>query len=72
MGSQQRFEVETYPRGPSLDSASSHRTPQIPLTSTTTSFVNTDDIEEESKCSSLFCIKKVKQSSHIVEIFLEI
>jgi hypothetical protein len=72
MGSQQRFEVETHPRRPSLDSASSHRTPQIPVTSTTTSFINTDDIEEESKCSSLFYIKKRKQFSHNVEIFLEI
>jgi hypothetical protein len=57
---------------PSLDSASRYRTPQTELTSTTTtSFINTDDIEEESKCSSL-CRINQKLSYHNVEIFSRI
>jgi hypothetical protein len=56
---------------PSLDSASRYQTPQTQLTSTTTSFFNTDDIEEESKCSSLCYINR-KLSYHNVEIFSRI
>jgi hypothetical protein len=46
--SQQRSETETHPQRPSLDNASRHRT---------TSFDNTDDIEEESKYFREFDIR---------------
>jgi hypothetical protein len=64
---QQRFEIGNRPRRPSLDSASRHRTPQVPLTSTTISFIDTDDIEEESKCHAFFYMKKML-SYHNVEM----
>ncbi len=50
MDNQQQFKTQIRPRRPSLDSATRYRTPQTPLPSTTTSFIDTDDIEEESKC----------------------
>jgi hypothetical protein len=50
MGSQKQLGTETRPRHPSVDSISRHRTPQTQLTSTSISFINTDDTEEESKC----------------------
>jgi hypothetical protein len=69
--SQQRFKIESGRRRPSLDSASRHRTPQTPFTSAaTTSFIDTDGIEEESKCQSLFSLKK-QLSYRKTEMFSE-
>lgn len=53
---QQRFDIGILQRRPSLDSTSRHRTPQIQLTSTAISFIDTDDIEEDSKYHTLFCL----------------
>jgi len=58
---QQRFEIGNRPRRPSLDSATRHRTPRVLSTSASISFIDTDDIEEESKCHEL--------SYHNVEMF---
>ena len=50
MDNQQQFRAQIRPRRPSLDSATRLHTAQTLLPPTTTSFTNTDDIEEESKC----------------------
>ena len=70
--SQQRFEIGTHPRHPSLDSASRHRTPQISLTPTTIPSIDTDDIEEESNVMHCFVRRKRRKlSCHYFQRFLK-